>query len=79
MYQALTAAVCSPVVCAVLARVQVDVGEPEPRTIVSGLVKFVSVEDMTDRKVRQHCQLAQATHPAHSCSTTLPPTRSRHH
>lgn len=30
---------------------QVDVGELEPRTIVSGLVKFVSVEDMTDRKV----------------------------
>jgi len=30
---------------------QVDVGEPEPRTIVSGLVKFVSVDDMTNRKV----------------------------
>lgn len=29
---------------------QVDVGEPEPRTIVSGLVKFVPVEEMTDRK-----------------------------
>lgn len=26
-------------------------GEGEHRTIVSGLVKFVSAEDMTDRKV----------------------------
>jgi tRNA-binding EMAP/Myf-like protein len=25
---------------------QVDVGEPEPRTIVSGLVNFVPLEDM---------------------------------
>jgi tRNA-binding EMAP/Myf-like protein len=29
----------------------VDVGEAEPRTIVSGLVGFVSLEEMADRKV----------------------------
>ena len=29
---------------------QIDVGEPEPRTIVSGLVKFVPVEEMQVRR-----------------------------
>ena len=27
-------------------RLQIDVGEPEPRTIVSGLVKYVPLEQM---------------------------------
>ncbi|PNW88805.1 hypothetical protein CHLRE_01g046652v5 [Chlamydomonas reinhardtii] len=36
---------------------QIDVGEPEPRTIVSGLVKFVPVEEMQDRKVIVLCNL----------------------
>ncbi|KAF5829872.1 hypothetical protein DUNSADRAFT_15409 [Dunaliella salina] len=30
---------------------QIDVGEPEPRTIVSGLVKYVPIEQMKDRMV----------------------------
>ncbi|GLC43440.1 hypothetical protein PLESTB_001557500 [Pleodorina starrii] len=36
---------------------QIDVGEPEPRTIVSGLVKFVPLEAMQDRKVIVLCNL----------------------
>ncbi|GIL85251.1 hypothetical protein Vretifemale_13859, partial [Volvox reticuliferus] len=36
---------------------QIDVGESEPRTIVSGLVKFVSLEAMQDRKVIVLCNL----------------------
>eukprot|EP01025_Chloroclados_australasicus_P038023 TRINITY_DN3892_c1_g2_i1.p1 TRINITY_DN3892_c1_g2~~TRINITY_DN3892_c1_g2_i1.p1 ORF type:complete len:228 (-),score=21.85 TRINITY_DN3892_c1_g2_i1:270-953(-) len=30
---------------------KIDVGEDEPRTIISGLVNFVSLEDMLDRRV----------------------------
>jgi tRNA-binding EMAP/Myf-like protein len=36
---------------------QVDVGEAEPRTIVSGLVNFVPLEDMQQRKVVVLCNL----------------------
>eukprot|EP00877_Chromochloris_zofingiensis_P001845 jgi/Chrzof1/11661/Cz06g04060.t1 len=36
---------------------EVDVGEPEPRTIVSGLVQYVPVEQMQDRKVVVLCNL----------------------
>ncbi|KAG2493035.1 hypothetical protein HYH03_008698 [Edaphochlamys debaryana] len=36
---------------------QIDVGEPEPRTIVSGLVKFVPLAEMQDRKVIVLCNL----------------------
>ncbi|KAF6259806.1 hypothetical protein COO60DRAFT_1294666 [Scenedesmus sp. NREL 46B-D3] len=36
---------------------QVDVGEPEPRTIVSGLVAFVPLEAMAARKVVVLCNL----------------------
>mmetsp|Transcript_17380 Transcript_17380/g.70502 ORF Transcript_17380/g.70502 Transcript_17380/m.70502 type:complete len:292 (-) Transcript_17380:267-1142(-) len=35
----------------------IDVGEPEPRTIVSGLVKFMSEEELTGRKVVVLCNL----------------------
>lgn len=36
---------------------QVDVGEPEPRTIVSGLVQFVPLDQMQQRKVVVLCNL----------------------
>ena len=36
---------------------QVDVGEPEPRTIVSGLVKYVPLDDMQGRLVVVLCNL----------------------
>lgn len=36
---------------------QVDVGEAEPRTIVSGLVQFVPLEEMQQRKVVVLCNL----------------------
>lgn len=36
---------------------QVDVGEEEPRTIVSGLVKFVPLDEMVDRSVVVLCNL----------------------
>ncbi|PNH08706.1 Tyrosine--tRNA ligase, cytoplasmic [Tetrabaena socialis] len=36
---------------------QIDVGEPEARTIVSGLVGFVPLEQMQDRKVVVLCNL----------------------
>ncbi|KAF8059373.1 PMA1 [Scenedesmus sp. PABB004] len=36
---------------------QIDVGEPEPRTIVSGLVKYVPLEAMTGRGVIVLCNL----------------------
>lgn len=36
---------------------KVDVGEEEPRTIVSGLVKFVSVEELVGRSVVVLCNL----------------------
>lgn len=35
----------------------IDVGEEEPRTIVSGLVKYVPIEEMQDRKVLVLCNL----------------------
>lgn len=40
---------------------QIDVGEPEPRTIVSGLVKFVPLEQMQVRA----CRLTR--HARHAC------------
>ncbi len=36
---------------------KIDVGEAEPRTIVSGLVKFVALEDMQQRPVLVLCNL----------------------
>ena len=36
---------------------QVDVGEEEPRTIISGLVQFVPLEEMQDRPVVVLCNL----------------------
>ena len=36
---------------------QIDVGEAEPRTIVSGLVKYVPLEKMQDRPVIVLCNL----------------------
>ncbi|PNW79724.1 hypothetical protein CHLRE_08g364650v5 [Chlamydomonas reinhardtii] len=36
---------------------KIDVGEPEPRTIVSGLVKYVPLEAMQDRMVMVICNL----------------------
>ena len=36
---------------------QIDVGEAEPRTIVSGLVKYVPIEQMKDRMVVVICNL----------------------
>ncbi|XP_074469979.1 tyrosine--tRNA ligase, cytoplasmic isoform X3 [Sebastes fasciatus] len=36
---------------------KIDVGEPEPRTVVSGLVAFVSQEDLQDRLVLVLCNL----------------------
>ncbi|CAB4066638.1 YARS [Lepeophtheirus salmonis] len=39
---------------------KIDLGEPEPRTIVSGLVKFVPIEVMKDRMVVVLCNLKPA-------------------
>ncbi|XP_008285836.1 tyrosine--tRNA ligase, cytoplasmic [Stegastes partitus] len=36
---------------------KIDVGEPEPRTVVSGLVAYVSQEDLQDRTVLLLCNL----------------------
>uniref|UniRef100_A0AAQ5YLQ1 Tyrosine--tRNA ligase n=1 Tax=Amphiprion ocellaris TaxID=80972 RepID=A0AAQ5YLQ1_AMPOC len=36
---------------------KIDVGEPEPRTVVSGLVAYVSQEDLQDRTVLVLCNL----------------------
>jgi tRNA-binding EMAP/Myf-like protein len=36
---------------------EVNVGEPEPRTIVSGLVQFVPLEEMQQRQVVVLCNL----------------------
>lgn len=36
---------------------QIDVGEPEPRTIVSGLVKYQPIEAMQDRPIIVLCNL----------------------
>ena len=38
----------------------VDVGEGEPRTILSGLVKHVPIEEMMDRMVIVMCNLKPA-------------------
>ena len=35
----------------------IDVGEPEPRTIISGLVKYVPLDQMQDRRVIVICNL----------------------
>lgn len=39
---------------------KIDVGEPEPRTIVSGLAKFVPIEEMKGRMVVVLCNLKPA-------------------
>ncbi|OQR74011.1 aminoacyl tRNA synthase complex-interacting multifunctional protein 1-like [Tropilaelaps mercedesae] len=39
---------------------QIDVGEEKPRTIISGLVKFVPLEEMQDRAVVVMCNLKPA-------------------
>ncbi|KAG0629078.1 hypothetical protein M758_1G075200 [Ceratodon purpureus] len=39
---------------------QIDVGEPTPRTVVSGLVKFIPIEKMQNRKVCVLCNLKPA-------------------
>lgn len=36
---------------------KIDVGEPEPRTVVSGLVAYVPQEDLQDRLVLVLCNL----------------------
>ncbi|XP_039595462.1 tyrosine--tRNA ligase, cytoplasmic [Polypterus senegalus] len=36
---------------------KIDVGEPEPRTVVSGLVDYISAEDLQDRLVVLLCNL----------------------
>ena len=38
----------------------IDLGESEPRTIVSGLVNFVPIEEMQDRMVVVLCNLKKA-------------------
>ncbi|PSS19310.1 Methionine--tRNA ligase [Actinidia chinensis var. chinensis] len=40
---------------------EIDVGEGQPRTVVSGLVKFIPLEDMQNRKVCVLCNLKPAT------------------
>ncbi|XP_023745694.1 probable methionine--tRNA ligase [Lactuca sativa] len=40
---------------------QIDVGEEQPRTVVSGLVKFIPIEQMKNRKVCVLCNLKAAT------------------
>ncbi|KAL8542994.1 hypothetical protein ACS0TY_003761 [Phlomoides rotata] len=39
----------------------IDVGEPQPRTVVSGLVKYIPLEEMQNRKVCVLCNLKPAT------------------
>ncbi|XP_055373132.1 aminoacyl tRNA synthase complex-interacting multifunctional protein 1 [Condylostylus longicornis] len=39
---------------------KIDVGEPQPRTVVSGLVKFVPIEEMQNRMVVVLCNLKPA-------------------
>lgn len=36
---------------------KIDLGEAQPRTIISGLVKFVSIEDLDQRLVAVLCNL----------------------
>ncbi|KVI08255.1 Aminoacyl-tRNA synthetase, class 1a, anticodon-binding [Cynara cardunculus var. scolymus] len=40
---------------------KIDVGEEQPRTVVSGLVKFIPLEEMQNRKVCVLCNLKPAT------------------
>ncbi|KAM7459617.1 hypothetical protein LguiA_036611 [Lonicera macranthoides] len=40
---------------------QIDVGEGQPRTVVSGLVKYIPIEEMQNRKVCVLCNLKPAT------------------
>ncbi|XP_071695811.1 probable methionine--tRNA ligase [Rutidosis leptorrhynchoides] len=40
---------------------KIDVGEDQPRTVVSGLVKFIRLEDLQNRKVCVLCNLKPAT------------------
>jgi len=40
---------------------EIDVGEGQPRTVVSGLVKYIPLEDMQNRKVCVLCNLKPAT------------------
>ncbi|KAH7431189.1 hypothetical protein KP509_08G035400 [Ceratopteris richardii] len=40
---------------------EIDVGEGAPRTVVSGLVKYISLEDLQNRKVCVLCNLKPAT------------------
>ncbi|CAL1384493.1 unnamed protein product [Linum trigynum] len=40
---------------------EIDVGEAEPRIVVSGLVKYIPLEDMQNRKVCVLCNLKPAT------------------
>lgn len=39
---------------------KIDVGEPQPRTVISGLVKFVPIEEMQNRLVVLLCNLKPA-------------------
>ncbi|KAL1543001.1 methionine--tRNA ligase [Salvia divinorum] len=39
---------------------EIDVGEPQPRTVVSGLVKYIPLEEMQNRKVCVLCNLKPA-------------------
>lgn len=39
---------------------KIDCGEPQPRTVVSGLVKFIPIEEMKDRMVIVMCNLKPA-------------------
>ena len=68
---------------------KIDVGEDEPRTIVSGLVKYVKKEDLQDRMVviianlkarnmrgiKSHGMLLCTSNPDHS-EVPIPPFRS---
>ncbi|CAO2822473.1 unnamed protein product [Amaranthus hypochondriacus] len=40
---------------------EIDVGEATPRTVVSGLVNYINIEDMQNRKVCVLCNLKPAT------------------
>ena len=49
--------VISPLTIPAPPLTQIDVGEAEPRTIVSGLVKYVPLDKMQDRPVIVLCNL----------------------
>lgn len=46
--------------CTSVCPAAVDVGEDQPRTIISGLVKDVPIEEMMDRMVIVMCNLKPA-------------------